>query len=672
MPAAPPQVVRPLVVVSVLNWNTPALTLRCLRALAACDYPALRIVVVDNASSDDSIAQIREAWPAITLLRATENLGFAEGHALALAQARAWNAAALWLLNSDAEPEASALRRLVDAWHANGDAIYGAAPLRTSADGREQLNFPDKYLDPDGRPRPFRRDRRVLVDDAWTSAPPRRVGAAAGSCLLLPLRLIDTHGWLDPSWFLYCEEIDYCYRLRTQGVACWLVPQARVWHTGGGSATARGVADAIGYYHARNEIVLARRHSGRVIAALIALKKLLRALALTAVHPRRAGYVLRGLIDALRGVRGKVVAPECVGSHAEVATPFWLAQRRAIHRLDLLRRRLLPRRKPFRREQIGAAILIYPDEPPAFIAEYLRYCVALLRERLLIEPRSVQLVIGDGEAPHDAAVRRIGIQWEHTLVRPGGRDSADAPAGAIPLSDGSGHYLVRVARRAQLERCDLVIDYSHANRINLERGGHHAALLARLVVIAPLLHALHFTRADRPLRLICLFGNRREPRRAAVLADAHTRGLDLRHVDGFFDTVSLERLYRSSRVLLNVHQTNYHHTAEELRILPALRSGVIVVSEDVPLREALPYHAFVIWAAYEDLLDTAEAVLADYESMHARLFGDGRWVEVLAGMERDNHEIVAQALRLVGRLSAVDSTGWQTPSPPNPPLEGEG
>jgi GT2 family glycosyltransferase len=237
--AASAPVVPPLVVASVLNWNTPALTLRCLRALGACDYPALRVVVVDNASSDDSIAQIRAAWPAITLLCATENRGFAEGHALALAQARSWNAAALWLLNSDAEPEAGALRRLVDAWHAHGDAIYGGAPLCATADGRQQLNFPDKYLDPAGRPRPFRRDRRVLYDASWATAPPRRVGAVAGSCLLLPLRVIDTQGWLDPAWFLYCEEIDYCYRLRGHGVACWLVPQARVWHAGGGSAAAR-------------------------------------------------------------------------------------------------------------------------------------------------------------------------------------------------------------------------------------------------------------------------------------------------------------------------------------------------------------------------------------------------------------------------------------------------
>jgi hypothetical protein len=155
--------------------------------------------------------------------------------------------------------------------------------------------------------------------------------------------------------------------------------------------------------------------------------------------------------------------------------------------------------------------------------------------------------------------------------------------------------------------------------------------------------------------LVCLFGNRREPRRAALLTRARRRGLDLRHVDGIFDTASLERLYRSSRALLNVHQTADHHTAEELRILPALRSGMIVISEDVPLREELPYHAFVIWAAYEDLLDAAAAVLANYEAEHARLFDDGRLAQVLARMERDNHETVVGALRRLDSHSVTST-----------------
>lgn len=634
----------PLVVVSVLNWNTPALTLRCLRALAACDYPTLRIVVVDNASRDDSVAQFRAAWPALTLLQAPSNLGFAEGHALALQQAQQWSAAAIWLLNSDAEPEAGALRALVAAWCSHGDAIYGAAPLCTGPDGHALLNFPSRYLDPDGVPRPLQRDRPTLYGADWPAAPPRRVGAVAGSCLLLPLAVVASQGWMDAAWFLYCEEIDYCYALRKRGVACWLVPQARVWHADGGSSRHGGVADVIAYYRARNEIVLAMRHAPRGTAAVIAVKKLLRGLETVLWRPRRAGRVLHGVVDALRGRDGKTVAPEAALARMrhKPATPFWLAWRRVVHRFAVLSQRIGPG-ADVRVESVGVATLRHEVTPAPYLAGYLQYCIALLREHLRVRPRPLTFAFDERADSLDPGLRRVGIQWEHTLVRPGGRDTDDALPGAVPMS-GGGNYLVRIARLAQLRTCDLVIDYSHANRENIARSGAHADLLAKLVVIAPLLHAQDFARDARPLPLICLFGDRRQPRRARLLREAAQQGLPLRHVDGVFDTPGLQRLYRSSRVLINVHQTDDHHTAEELRILPALQSGVIVISEDVPLREMLPYHEFVIWAPSDELLAAAERVLANYAREHERLFGDGRLIQVLTQMATGNRYGVGAAL----------------------------
>lgn len=644
----------PLVVVSVLNWNTPALTLRCLRALESCDYPTRSIVVVDNASHDDSVAQFRAAWPALTVLQAPANLGFAEGHALALQQAQQWDAAAIWLLNSDAEPEAGALRALVAAWRDHGDAIYGGAPLRTVPDGRRRLNFPPKYLDPDGVPPPLRRDGQTIYDADWAQAPPRRVGAAAGSCLLLPLAVVQRHGWMDAAWFLYCEEIDYCYALRARGVASWLVPQARVWHADGGSSRHRGVADVVAYYRARNEIVLARRHARPGTAAVVAVKKFVRGLVTLFWRPRRGYRVLLGAVDALRGRDGKTIAPEdaCARSRQKPATPLWLAWRRAAHRLGVLRRRLWPRADK-RCESVGVATLRYPGQPAPYLADYLQYGVMLLRENLRVKPRPLTLAFDEDGEPHDPCVCRVGIQWEHTLVRPGGRDTQDALPGAVPMAAG-GNYLVRIPRLASLRACDLVIDYSRANRENIERSGRHADLLAKLVVIAPLLHRQDFAPDGRPLPLICLFGDRRQPRRARLLSDAARRGLPLRHVDGIFDTPGLQRLYRSSRLLLNVHQTDDHHTAEELRILPALQSGMIVISEDVPLREVLPYQRFVIWAAYDELLATVERVLANYAAEHARLFGDGQLERVLAQMAADNHAGVAAA---VDRMATVIRAG---------------
>ena len=301
----------PLVVVSIVNWNTAERTLQCLRSLQALPYSNYRIVLVDNASRDDSVARVRTLYPQLTILQSPDNRGFAGGHELACRQALDWGADAIWLVNSDAQADAQALSRLVEAWQRHGDAVYGGVPLLRRDDGTVLLNFPAKYLVESGRPRAFQRDADLEFGASWQERAPFRVGAAAGSCFFLPLQLVRSHGWLDPAWFLYCEEIDYCYRLRSLGVACYLVPQARIWHGGGGShQDSQRVADCIHYYRARNEIVLAQRYTGRVTAWLTAAKKLARAAYVWTTNARRGRLILRGACDAIAGRMGKTQAPE--------------------------------------------------------------------------------------------------------------------------------------------------------------------------------------------------------------------------------------------------------------------------------------------------------------------------------------------------------------------------
>lgn len=301
----------PLVVISVVSWNTAARTLECLASLQALTYPNVRIVVVDNASRDDSVARIAAAYPEVCIVQSPDNCGFADGHALACHQAQAWDAAAIWMINSDATVEAHSLTHLVTAWQQHGDGIYGGVPLLRREDGTVLLNFPAKYLDPAGTPRAFLRDADVEFTPDWQERSCLPVGAVAGSCFFLPLQLVHVHGWLDPCWFLYCEEIDYCYRLRARGVTSYLEPRSRIWHGGGGSHQAMpGVENCVHYYRARNEIVLTRRHAGRLRAWLVAAKKLARATSAWRSNPQRAQLILAGVRDALQNRMGKTHAPE--------------------------------------------------------------------------------------------------------------------------------------------------------------------------------------------------------------------------------------------------------------------------------------------------------------------------------------------------------------------------
>jgi len=299
----------PLVVVSIVNWNTPSRTQACLDAVEQLAYPRLRAIVVDNASRDDSVARLRARGAEV--IAAADNGGFAAGHALAWHAARQCGADAIWLLNSDAIVEPDALTHLMAARQAHGDAIYGGLPLRRGGADAAIVDLPEKFLDAAATPRPWRRDRELRFDASWRERAPFRIGAACGASMLLPLALTVRHGWLDASWFMYCEEIDYCLRLREAGIACWLVPASRAWHERRGSQRGReGVADVLRYYEARNEIRLAQRHAGRAAATVVAAKKLARGLATAPFAPARARWVVRGALDGMRGRHGRPHAPD--------------------------------------------------------------------------------------------------------------------------------------------------------------------------------------------------------------------------------------------------------------------------------------------------------------------------------------------------------------------------
>lgn len=310
-----------------------------------------------------------------------------------------------------------------------------------------------------------------------------------------------------------------------------------------------------------------------------------------------------------------------------------------------------PRDRGLRVEYCGQSGLAHPANPPEMLFEYYRYCVALFRSSLHEKPHALNLVFGNAAASfrNELPVVRIGLQYEHTLVRTGGRDSADAPHGLINLVDGTETYLVRIAEWTELRQMDIVIEYSRANAWNVASSGRFDDYARRQIVIAPVLGQIDFHSPERPRELISLFADPEQSRRRALLDEATRRGLPLRNIQGIFALSGLRRLYRQTRILINIHQTDHHHTFEELRVLPALMCGVIVISESSPLRTHIPYHEFIVWADYADLLAVAAEVRAHYAQHWQRMFGDGRLAALLQSLHQTNLEQVHAALALHGQ-----------------------
>ncbi|MCS6862682.1 MAG: glycosyltransferase, partial [Abditibacteriales bacterium] len=102
----------PQVSVLVLNWNGKADTLECLESLRRVDYPNFEIIVVDNASTDDSVAAIRQAYPELVILQNSDNLGYAEGNNVGIRYAKARGSDYVFILNNDTVVDANVLTPL--------------------------------------------------------------------------------------------------------------------------------------------------------------------------------------------------------------------------------------------------------------------------------------------------------------------------------------------------------------------------------------------------------------------------------------------------------------------------------------------------------------------------------------------------------------------------------
>jgi N-acetylglucosaminyl-diphospho-decaprenol L-rhamnosyltransferase len=232
----------------VLNYRTPQLTIDCLRSLegeVAADT-RLRVVVVDNASGDDSVDQITGAmlenrWSWARLMPLERNGGFAYGNNAAIREAvrSADPPDYVLLLNSDTLVQPGAVGTLVQFLDEHPQAGIAGSRLQ-ALDGTAQhsaLRFPTIATELAGGLR-FGPVSRLLAP--WHRQPPatERPSEAdwvAGAACMVRRTVFETVGLLDEGYFLYREDVDFCLQARRAGWRCWYVPESRVVHLGGRS-----------------------------------------------------------------------------------------------------------------------------------------------------------------------------------------------------------------------------------------------------------------------------------------------------------------------------------------------------------------------------------------------------------------------------------------------------
>ena len=235
---------RPRVDVGVVTWNTADLTVKALRHLTGSDQGAeLRLLVHDNASGDGTVDALRREVPAAEVEAGTANLGFARAVNRLLARSDApWFLA----LNSDAWPEPGAVGALVEAARQLPRAA-AVAPLLLRPDGGVEHSthpFPTTtvaLLDAvRGRSwLPRRWLEELCLEGAWAHDRRRTVDWAVGAALLMRRSAVEELGGFDERFFMYVEDLEWCWRARRRGWSILFEPAAVVRHVGNASGAGR-------------------------------------------------------------------------------------------------------------------------------------------------------------------------------------------------------------------------------------------------------------------------------------------------------------------------------------------------------------------------------------------------------------------------------------------------
>ena len=245
MTSGPPA--QPRVDVGIVTWNTADLTVEAIRRLLDTDQGCrLRVLVQDNASSDGTPDRIAEVAPEAEVVVNDSNRGFARAMNQLIARS---DASWFFALNSDAWPEPGAIARLVETLESHPGAA-AAAPLLLRPDGAVEHSthpFPSltvALIDAvQGRrwlPRaPL---ERRLLEGAWFHDRPREVEWAVGAALLLRRRALDEIGGFDERFFMYVEDLEWCWRAHRRGWSVRFDPASRVRHVGNASGRQRSAA----------------------------------------------------------------------------------------------------------------------------------------------------------------------------------------------------------------------------------------------------------------------------------------------------------------------------------------------------------------------------------------------------------------------------------------------
>lgn len=295
----------PRVISVVLNTNHREDTLQCLASLEKNTYANHQVILLDNASSDGSVAAVQAGFPTVQIIQLQENLGYAGNNNVGIAAALEQDADWVFVLNEDIELAPDCIAQLVAVGEADpkigivGPLVFhhNEPTYIQTAGGKRDSNYRSWHL-----------GENEL--DTGQYRAPHAVDWISGCGILVRRAVIQQVGALDARFFYYVEEFEWCVRAVEAGWTIWNVPGAKLWHKG----VQRNYQPkpSVTYYATRNLLLTLQKHRVPLRVWWANYFQLARTLVSWTVRPKwRAKRAYRdamwhGLLDFWRGKWGKM------------------------------------------------------------------------------------------------------------------------------------------------------------------------------------------------------------------------------------------------------------------------------------------------------------------------------------------------------------------------------
>lgn len=288
----------PLVYIILVNYNGANDTIECVNSLERIKYSNYKIIIIDNASTDNSVEILQKNINSRhKIIKSSDNNGFSAGNNIGINIAIKEKAEYVLLLNNDTLVDERFLNELIDCTKENtgisiGKIYYTKEKNKIWYDGGS-INFVTGKIT----------HNNYNEYDKHKNSEINEVTFATGCCMLIPINVIKTVGFLKEDYFLYYEDSDYCANVIKAGYEIRYNPKAIIYHSV--SSSTGNNSKLSQYYMIRNRAIFIKRnldYKKRYVAWLYFICQLIKLLITREIS---LSSIFKALNDYFKGIVGK-------------------------------------------------------------------------------------------------------------------------------------------------------------------------------------------------------------------------------------------------------------------------------------------------------------------------------------------------------------------------------